>query len=213
MNKGLFIVIDGGDGAGKSSQITRARGCFDNVVTTREPGGSSFAEKIRKLILEDGKDAATKTLFYLFLAARAEHVEKTIRPALKKGKVVICDRFDCSTYAYQIVAGRGRNLQKAFWQMRKLVLGDCKPDLYIYFDISVKVGLARKAGQGAEEQNHFDAKDITFHNALRKGFKEFLPKVRHRIIDATQPPEKVHADFMEILHNEMKRKGIKIKKK
>ena len=198
MKKGLFIVVDSGEGAGKTCQLNRALETFgDSLVLTREPGGSLYAEEIRQLILKspNAGQADAKTLFALFWAARADHMKNTILPALEAGKTVITDRFDSSTFAYQIIAQGATELKDFFWQMRDFYLGDLKPDLYIYFDIDPVIGLARKNKQGGKELNHFEARKIDFHNRLREGFKEFITHVPHAVIDASQPIDKVWADF------------------
>jgi dTMP kinase len=202
MKKGKFIVIDSGEGSGKTTQIKKAQDFLgENVVLTREPGGSAYAEEIRHVILKspNAGQADAKTLFALFWAARADHLKNTIIPALEAGKTVICDRFDSSTFAYQIVAQGARELEKFFWQMREFYLGEVKPDLYVYFDIDPTVGLARKNKQGGEELTHFEARELEFHNRLREGFKEFMPHVPHEVIDAGQPIEVVWADFKKVL--------------
>ncbi len=200
--KGKFIVIDSGEGAGKTTQLKRIKDYYeDMIVLTREPGGSPYAEEIRNLILKspNAGQANAKTMFALFWAARADHLENTIMPALKEGKIVICDRFDSSTFAYQIVAQGARELEIFFWQMRYFYLKDWEPDLYIYFDIEPKIGLARKNKQVAEERNHFEDRHIEFHNALRDGFKEFIKLVPHKIIDANQSLEEVWHDFKDVI--------------
>jgi dTMP kinase len=202
MKKGLFIVVDSGEGAGKSCQLNRALETYgDSLVLTREPGGSLYAEEIRQLILKspNAGQADAKTLFALFWAARADHMKNTILPALEAGKTVITDRFDSSTFAYQIIAQGATELKDFFWQMRDFYLGDLKPDLYIYFDIDPVIGLTRKNKQGGEELNHFEARKIDFHNRLRDGFKEFITHVPHVVIDASQPIDKVWADFQAVL--------------
>jgi len=209
MQKGKLIVVDSGEGAGKTTQIKRAKDFFgDIVVLTREPGGSPYTEEIRNLVLNspNAGQADAKTLFALFWAARADHLKNTILPALKEGKVVICDRFDSSTFAYQIVAQGARELEKFFWQMRDFYLGDMKPDLYVYFDIDPAIGLGRKNGQGAEERNHFEDRKIDFHNALRKGFKEFIKNVPHEMLDASKPIDEVWNDFKSVLEKEIGKK-------
>ena len=209
MKKGKFIVVDSGEGAGKTTQIKRAKDLYgDRAIFTREPGGSPYAEEIRNLILNSGNagQADAKTMFALFWAARADHLKNTILPALKKGKIVICDRFDSSTFAYQIVAQGARELEKFFWQMRDFYLGDVKPDLYIYFDIDSKIGLSRKHVQGPSEINHFETRKIDFHNALRNGFKEFIKHVPHKIIDASKPIDEVWNDFKDVLEKEVSKK-------
>jgi dTMP kinase len=202
MKKGLFIVVDSGEGAGKTSQLIRAKEVFgDSLVLTREPGGSPYAEEIRHIILksQNAGQADAKTLFALFWAARADHMKNTIIPALEAGKTVISDRFDSSTFAYQIIAQDAKELKDFFWQMRDFYLGDLKPDIYIYFDIDPVIGLARKSGQGVEETNHFEARKIDFHNRLREGYKEFLTHVPHATIDASQSIDKVWEDFKKLL--------------
>ena len=202
MKKGLFIVVDSGEGAGKTLQLNKAKEFFcDTLVLTREPGGSLYAEEIRNLILKSPNAglADAKTLFALFWAARADHLKNTVLPALKSGKIVITDRFDSSTFAYQIIAQGATELKDFFWQMRDFYLGDLKPDLYIYFDIDPRIGLARKNKQGGEELNHFEAREIKFHDDLRAGFKEFIKHVPHAVIDASQPIEKVWMYFKAVL--------------
>jgi dTMP kinase len=209
MKKGLFIVIDSGEGAGKTSQLNRAKELYgDALVLTREPGGSPYAEEIRHLILKspNAGQADAKTLFGLFWSARADHLKNTVIPALEAGKTVISDRFDSSTFAYQIIAQGASELKEFFWQMRDFYLGDFKPDLYIYFDIDPVIGLGRKNNQGAEERNHFEDRDIAFHNKLREGYKEFITHVPHAVIDASQSIDKVWHDFKSVLENHLKNK-------
>jgi len=206
MKKGKFIVIDSGEGAGKTTQIKRVKEFFgDKVFLTREPGGSPYAEEIRNLILKspNASQADAKTLFALFWAARADHLKNTIIPALEEGKIVICDRFDSSTFAYQIIAQEAKELEQFFWQIRDFYLGDIKPDLYIYFDIDPKIGLNRKIKQKEGEINHFEERKIEFHEALRNGFKEFLKKVHYKIIDASKPIDEVWVDFKNVLEEEI----------
>lgn len=202
MKKGLFIVVDSGEGAGKTTQLERAQEFFgDSLVLTREPGGTPYAEEIRNLILKspNASQADAKTLFALFWAARADHMKNKILPALQAGKTVISDRFDSSTFAYQIAAQGARDLEPLFWQIRKAFLADCTPDLYVYFDIDPVIGLARKNTQGGEELNHFEARKIEFHEKQREGCKEFMTHVPSVVIDASQSKEKVWEDFRGVL--------------
>ncbi len=206
MKKGKFIVLDSGEGAGKTLQLDKAREFFgDKILVTREPGGSKYAEQIRELILHStySGQADAKTLFSLFWAARADHLDKTIKPALLEGKTVITDRFDSSTYAYQIIAQGAIELKDLFWKMRDVYLGKFKPDLYIYLDVDPKIGLARKSNQGPSELNHFEARTLAFHQRQRKGIKEFIKKVPHTVIDASQSIEDVWADFKKVLEKEI----------
>ena len=206
MKKGLFIVLDSGEGSGKSTQLKLLKEKLgDKLVVTREPGGTPYAEEIRKLILHspNAAQADAKTMFGLFWAARADHLKNLIAPALRQDKIVITDRFDSSTYAYQIVAQKAGELKEFFWQMRDFYLGSLKPDLYIYLDIKPEIGLARKSGQDASEQTHFEARELEFHENLRIGYKTFLEKVPHAIIDASQSIDIVQNDLLLALYEHL----------
>jgi len=195
---GKFIVLEGGEGAGKSSQLADIKNLFgERVVVTREPGGSPYAEEIRNVILKsvNASQADAKTHFALFWAARADHLKNTIIPALEAGKVVISDRFDSSTFAYQIYGQEAKELESFFWQMRDFYLGDIKPDLYIYMDVNVEEGLRRKQTQGGDEINHFDERKVDFHLRMREGFMQFLKQVNGVVIDANPPREVVARDL------------------
>jgi dTMP kinase len=202
MNKPQFIVIDGGDGAGKSTLIKRLKAHFgDAAVVTREPGGSPYAEEIRRVILNSplASQADARTHFGLFWSARADHLKNTIRPALAAGKTVITDRFDSSTFAYQIYAQEAEELRDFFWEIREFFLDGTTPDLYIYLDVDVRTGLARKAGQDASENNHFDERKVDFHERMRKGLKEFLNHVPHEVVDANRTEDEVFRRVLAIL--------------
>ncbi len=192
--KGTFIVIDGGEGSGTTTVAKEMVAQFGwGAVGTREPGGSAYAEKIRELVLSDeAKTSDAETQFALFWAARRDLVKQTIMPALDDGKVVICDRFDSSTYAYQIIAQGNMQLLDLFWKVRAHFLGECVPDAYILLDVSPETGIAR-AKQRSEALNHFDKRKIDFHQKVNKGFKEFImTKVENGIvIDAEQPLDTV----------------------
>ncbi|MAJ97449.1 dTMP kinase [bacterium] len=195
--KGTFIVIDGGEGSGTttvSKEIVKQFGW--GAIYTREPGGSLYAEKIRELVLsDDAKTSDAETQFALFWAARRDHIKKTVAPALAEGKVVICDRFDSSTYAYQLIAQEQIQLVELFWKIREHFLGDYVPNAYILLDVAPKVGIARAKGR-AGELNHFDKRKINFHEKVNGGLKEFImTKVDGGIvIDAEQPLDKVVLD-------------------
>lgn len=190
MKRGKFIVLEGGDGAGKTSQLKKLKEVYgEQLVTTREPGGSPFAEKIRNLAMsDDAKDADGKTFFALFWAARRDHMLNTVIPALQAGKHVICDRFDSSTYAYQIAAQGATDLEVLFWEMRKTYLEGVMPDAYIYLHVDTAVGLARKQQQTNETLNHLDTKEAHFYTVMREGFMTFFKKAEtpYHVIDANQ---------------------------
>lgn len=190
MKAGKFFVLDGGEGSGKSTQLKKIREHFgERVLVTREPGGSPYAEEIRSLILNSphAKQAHAKTHFALFWAARADHLKNTILPALAHGQCVVCDRFDSSTYAYQIFAQEAAELKDFFWDMRRFYLGDAVPYRYIFLDVEPRTGLLRKKRQGESEINHFDERDVTFHARMREGLLDFFTQVPHSVIDANAP--------------------------
>ena len=181
-----FIVFEGGEGAGKSTQVQRladalrARG--ENVVTTREPGGSPGAEAIRSLLVS-GEAArwSPQTEALLINAARADHLDRTIRPALATGQWVICDRFADSTMAYQ---GYGMGLDRAWLEeLRRRVVGDTEPGLTLIFDLPVEVGLGR-----AVASQRYEKMGRAFHDALRAAFQEIAKSRDGRtriVIDAS----------------------------
>lgn len=191
-SRGRFISLEGGEGAGKSTQAKRLAAKLSEqgieAVLTREPGGTPGAEAIRGLLVsgDTGRwDALTETL--LHFAARREHVEKTVKPALARGAWVITDRFADSTMAYQGYAGgAGREAVAA---LHRLVLGDFRPDLTLILDLPVEQGLerarARMQGQAAAE-DRYERMGEAFHQALRSAFHDIaaLEPQRCRIINA-----------------------------
>ncbi len=202
MRKGKFIIIDGGDGAGTTTVSKKIVERFGwNAIYTHEPGGSPYAEKIRELILsDDAKLSDAETQFLLFWAARRDHLQQTVQPALEKGKIVISDRFDSSTYAYQIVAQDNRALEELFWDIRKFVLKDLEPDLYILLDVPAKEGMRRVQKRG-EELNHFDKMKLEFHEKVNAGLREFIgEKIGNgHIIDAREPLDEVVKNSVEAI--------------
>lgn len=199
---GRFITLEGGEGAGKSTQIEAVKahlaGRGREVVATREPGGTEAGEEIRSLLVRGDKDKwspLSETL--LLLAARADHLARVIRPALAAGKWVVCDRFFDSTRAYQGVAG-GLGLETV-GSLQEPVLGDSLPDLTLLLDIDPEKGLRRSANRGGEAR--FESKDLEYHTALRQAFLRFASEEPERIavIDADRPVEAVGADIAAVL--------------
>jgi dTMP kinase len=191
-----FITLEGGEGAGKSTQIRRlaerltARG--HNVVTTREPGGAPGAELIRELLVtgETGR-WAPRTEALLHFAAREEHLARTIRPALEQGDWVISDRFVDSTMAYQGVAqGLGADFID---QLRDLVVGDDMPVLTLILDIDPETGLKRADKRATSGEDRYERMDIQFHRKLRQAFEDIVKKEPERcvLIDAAASEEEV----------------------
>jgi dTMP kinase len=185
---GRFISLEGGEGTGKSTQARRLAATFRQrgiaVLTTREPGGSPGAEEIRALMVngEPGRwDAMTETL--LAYAARADHVARTIGPALVEGTWVITDRFSDSTFAYQ-GAGRGMD-RETIRRIESAVLDDFKPDLTLILDLDPAVGLQRATARGTTE-NRFEKFGAEFHERLRQSFLDIARRnpERCRVIEA-----------------------------
>lgn len=195
MTRGKFITFEGGEGTGKSTQAARLVASLKarsiDVVHTREPGGSSGAEEIRHIALngEAGRwSPLTETM--LMFAARSDHLEKTIRPALAAGRWIVCDRFADSSRAYQ---GAGGGTPADFIEaLDATIVGDDQPDLTLVFDLPVEVGLERALARGAAE-TRFESKGLEFHQRLRDGFLSISAQYpeRCRLIDATGEPDAV----------------------
>ncbi len=199
MKKPLFIAIEGGDGSGKSSLIQALKAeLSDLIVVTREPGGSAYGEVIREATLKHplAKDAPASTMLCLMFAARFDHVQNLIIPTLESGKHVITDRFDASSFTYQIHGQEAPELEAPFWTLRGLLART--PDLYVYIDVDTETGLRRVSARNAvgTDGNHFDDRKIDFHKRLREGYKAFFEKVPHIIIDANRSLEEVKKDFI-----------------
>ncbi|MEE1925856.1 dTMP kinase [Pseudomonas sp. 148P] len=187
---GLFITLEGPEGAGKSTNrdylagLLRDRGL--DVLLTREPGGTPLAERIRELLLapsEERMDADTELL--LVFAARAQHLAEVIRPALARGAVVLCDRFTDATYAYQ-GGGRGLSVERIA-TLERFVQNGLQPDLTLLFDLPVEVGLSRAAARGRLDR--FEQEGQAFFEAVRQAYlqrAEADPQ-RYRLLDAAQP--------------------------
>lgn len=208
---GKFIVIDGGEGAGKGTVIRKLQEILpaETTVFTREPGGSALAEEIRSILLfSENASQDPIAQFLLFWAARANHLKERIRPSLLSGKNVICDRFDISTYAYQIRGYNHTGLLRLFEFLRDDMGNKYPlPDLYIYLDIDPEIGLSRKSAQG--EENNFERTSLDFHKRVREGYHDFFSpskpwarsseSVRGRIVDASLPIEEVLRTTIEIV--------------
>jgi dTMP kinase len=198
MSIGRFITLEGGEGAGKSTLIrglqTHLTGCGQDVVVTREPGGTIGAETIRELLVTgDAQRWSPLSELCLFYAARQDHLERLIRPALGRGAIVLCDRFADSTRAYQGQAGgTGR---QAVELMDNLIVGATQPDLTFILDIDPAIGLARAAARRGLE-DRFEGKAFAFHTALRAAYLEIAAGNPQRcaVLDASKPPETLLAD-------------------
>ena len=189
----LFITFEGEEGSGKSSQAQALLTWLSSkqipAVLTHEPGGTELGEKISDLVKwAQETEISPLTELLLFNASRAQHVKEVIRPALNEGKVVICDRFDDSTTAYQSY-GRGLNLDMVK-QVNSTATGGLRPELTILLDISIEDGLARKSG---EKLDRFEKEAIDFHDKVRKGYLEMADEEPERwlVIDAMQSREEI----------------------
>ncbi len=186
-----FVVVEGPEGAGKSTLVrwlgTTLRAEGRAALTVREPGGTPIAEAARKLALKSRHDRAYAAELFLFLAARADLVERVIRPALESGQVVIADRFGLSTIAYQ-VAGRGLNRADVEAALR-VATGGLTPDLTLILDIPVSVGRERQRSAG-KAQDRIEREDDTFHTRVREAYRRASgPGIVH--IDASQAKKAV----------------------
>ena len=202
---GTFIVLEGGEGTGKSTQVAvlveRLRESGHEVVATREPGGSAISERIRDLILQDSSvGMSPRCEALLFAAARAEHVSSLIRPALERGAVVVSDRFVDSSIAYQ---GVGRDLgQSDIAEISRWATDDVAADLTILLDLDPVVGLAR-----ALDPNRLEAEDLAFHIRVQETFSSLAraDPSGHIVVPADQTPEQVADEVWRVVETTLRR--------
>lgn len=210
MARGRFIVADGLDGAGKSTQVrllaSALRATGSECVMTREPGGTPGADALRHLLVDPAWSHVwlpwTEAL--LHFAARNEHLAKRIAPALEHGGHVVCDRFADSTIVYQgIVAGAGRERVE---ELRRLVLGDVAPDLTIILDLPAETARARVQARRGDDATRYDLAPLSFYEQVRAGFLELAGTAgegAYAVIDATAEPAAVHAAIIALLNDRL----------
>ncbi len=208
--KGKFITFEGIDGSGKSTQLRmlvgdlRARGV--DCLATCEPGGTPLGRRLREAFLETEETVAPMAELLSFAADRAQHVEFLIRPALAEGRVVISDRYADATFAYQ-GAGRGFT-ERQVDQVIELATGGLKPDLTLFFDITVDEALRRmiERDETAGEKNRMDQEAAEFYIRVRDAYLGIAKREprRFRVIDAGRSPEIIHADVVALVCNELK---------
>jgi dTMP kinase len=198
--RGTFIAFCGGEGAGKSTQIgllaehLKSRG--QDVLLTREPGGTAEGQELRRLLLTPGVAWSEMAETLLMVADRVQHIARTIEPALAAGRTVVTDRFALSTLAYQ---GAARGVPISFIRsLHAEACGDLWPDLTIILDIDPRVGLGRskrRLAAAASDETRFEALDLAFHERVRTGFLELAPTLPGRpvVIDAAGAPETIQA--------------------
>jgi len=204
--KGRFITVEGGEGAGKSTQIQRIGAWLaergHTIVHTREPGGTQLAEQLRTTLLDTKNTAVSElTELLLMFAARAQHLDELIRPALLRGEWVVCDRFTDATWAYQ---GGGRGLPgEQIAALEKLVHGDLQPDLTLLLDLPVRVGLERVAMRG--EADRFEREPEAFFERVRQAYLERAKAEpdRFEVIDASLTPDAVWSQIAHALRRRM----------
>jgi dTMP kinase len=199
---GHFITFEGGDGAGKSSLIIGLHAALIEkgleVIQTRAPGGTEPGQIIRELLLHPNEPVVGKAELFLFLADRAHHVQKVIRPALEEGKVVLCDRYNDSTIAYQGGA-RGFGMDRVE-ELCNFATDNLQPNLTIYLDIDPEVGLQRvKEATGRKDQ--IEAADVATHRKVRSSFLELGKKnpTRFQIIDGAKSKEEVFQEALKLI--------------
>lgn len=205
----MLITFEGIEGSGKTTQIELLYNHLKEkgyeVIKTREPGGTAFGEALRKIFLHDNLNVLPLSELLVFMAMRAQHVEELISPALKDGKVVLCDRFVDASYAYQ---GHGRGIDLGIIEtLNRLVTKGVRPNLTILLDCPVSKGLKRKA---AFNMDRFEKEDIAFHQKIKSAYLKLAdeePK-RFLVVDARDRVEAIEANIRKNVENLLKNHGI-----
>ena len=199
-DKGYFVVFEGGEGAGKTTQIEaltkwlEARG--ENVVVTREPGGTDIGERLREILLDkDSERMHPKTEALMYAADRAQHVAEVIGPALEEGKIVVSDRFLDSSLAYQGLA-RGLGLDEIY-DISKWATGSLVPDLVFYLKVDAKTGFSRITG----DTDRLESEGVTFHEKVSVAYRKLAKQFPDRfvVLDATNSPSQLHEEVVKVL--------------
>ena len=206
--RGVFITVEGIEGAGKSTQVDRVAGWLEEngytVVQTREPGGTRLAEKIREILLDKHNSGlAGQAELLLVFAARAQHLDEKIRPALERGACGLCDRFTDATWAYQ---GGGRGLPLAdIAALERLVHANLQPDLTLLLDLPVEAGLSRASRRS--ESDRFERESVDFFNRVREAYLERAAAEAERfaVIDASGDVDAVWSQIQEVLADRIAR--------
>lgn len=199
MMQGLFITFEGPDGCGKTTQMKLLAEYLEKkgeeVVLTREPGGKGLGEKVREILLNYDGEVSDRCESFLFLADRAQNIDIIVNPAVKAGKIVLCDRHIDSTVAYQGY-GRGLDIERIN-MLNNLATNGKKPDLTFVFDVDVETSMKRVG----KEKDRMESAGIDFHNRVRQGYLELAKQEPNRIkvIDATKSIEEIHDEVIKIL--------------
>jgi len=207
MTHGKFIVIEGGDGAGKDTQIALLKKEFggsaeasakageEKILFVKDPGGTDIGTNLREIVLHNER-VTRSAEFLIYLASRAQLVEEKIKPALKSGKDVISNRFDISTIAYQIYGRERTDMLDLTKRMSDFACGGLRPDLIVFLDCPPELGL-RRALLSGEKIDRFEKEKIAFHTRVREGYTKHLPDYNHVVIDGTRPIQEVFTDVLE----------------
>nr|WP_179637174.1 dTMP kinase [Terribacillus aidingensis] len=208
---GLFITLEGGEGAGKTSAVPLLAARLEEegyqVLSTREPGGIEIAEAIRAVILDPSNtkmDGRTEALLYA--AARRQHLVEKVWPALEKGMIVLCDRFVDSSLAYQGYT-RGLGMEEVM-EINRFAVESTMPDLTLFFDISPKEGLARISENKGREKNRLDLETLSFHERVYEGYKILQEQYKDRFValDAAKPLAEVAEEAVQAIMTFLKQK-------
>lgn len=205
--QGKFISFEGPDGAGKTSVLKQIQSGLEaeigkeQVMYTREPGGNHISEQIRRVLFSpESTDMDGRTEALLFAAARRQHIVSEILPGLKAGKVILCDRYVDSSIAYQ---GAGRHLgEDDIWRMNQFAIDGLLPELTVYLDVESELGMRRIAEHRSNQVNRLDKEKLAFHQTVRQAYLRLYHQFPERIklIDASQPLEKVVEDVRRVIH-------------
>ena len=200
----LFVTFEGPEGCGKSTQLRHLSAFLEergyDVLTTREPGGTPIGDRVRAILLDPKHlEMTPQTEFLLFSAARAQHVAQVIRPHLAQGGIVLCDRYADSSLAYQ---GYGHQLDlEVMRTISAFATGRLVPDLVLYLDLPVEMGLQRKAGGSGDAWNRMEQKEIAYHQRVRAGYLAMAAAdpIGWQVVDATRPLEGVQSAVRDLV--------------
>ncbi len=201
MSKGLFVTFEGVDGCGKTTQMNLlAKYLKDNghdVILTREPGAKGLGEKIREILLHYDGEVSSRAESFLFLADRAQHIDKIVNPAVEQGKIVLCDRHTDSTLAYQGY-GRGVVLEQ-LKMLNNLATGQRKPDITFVFDIDIETSMSRVG----KEKDRMESAGIEFFEKVRKGYLEIAKQEpdRVKVLDSTRSIDEISEDVIKYIRS------------
>lgn len=201
MTKGLFLTFEGADGCGKTTQIKLLDEYLKNngykTLLTREPGAKGLGEKVREILLNYDGEVSSKCESFLFLADRAQNADCIIKPAIKNGTIVLCDRHTDSTIAYQGY-GRGVNIDE-LKALNEMAVGVLKPDLTFVFDIDIETSMKRVGN----EKDRMESSGIEFFERVRQGYLDIAKQEpeRVKVIDSTQSIEEIHDKVLELVKN------------